>query len=103
MGDYLRMGAKESKALAMERAGEDHDKTGRISAGGTTRRPISGRAGEAPGKRLQPPGAATGSTHDRKVNIIAAKQPRNIRETDIHVSELLSIWLFAAANYLSGS
>src|SRR5579859_3630375 len=48
MGDYLRIGAKESKALAMERAGEDHDKTGRISAGGTTRRPISGRAGEGP-------------------------------------------------------
>src|SRR5579859_4659986 len=58
MGDYLRIGAKESKALAMERAGEDHDKTGRISAGGTTRRPISGRAGEGPAsacRRRAPP------------------------------------------------
>src|SRR5579872_300775 len=77
MGDYLRMGAKESKALAMERAGEDHDKTGRISAGGTTRRPISGRAGEGPAgacKRRAPP---PGSGGRRKVNVIAVKFPRN--------------------------
>src|SRR5579871_1071257 len=80
MGDYLRMGAKESKALAMERAGEDHDKTGRISAGGTTRRPIGGVPEKGPAiacKPPQAPGAATGQWPPPEVNIIAAKHPRN--------------------------
>ena len=49
-GDALSMGAKESQALAREQAGQDDDKTGRIPAGGTTRR----RSGRGMTQR-QPP------------------------------------------------